>query len=112
MEDFLQDELDLLHATPDTPDAQELRLQAHRGAFDLFISHFPTYGEPLSKIKQEYESQIASLRAELAVRTTTVPLPLAFANGRSHSSSATPCVDSLAHSTSAAPAHALMMPQY
>lgn len=63
IEQFLHDELTRLDAANAPP---EVRLQAHREAFDLFIAHFGTYAAPLSSIKREYEAQIDTLQATLA----------------------------------------------
>ena len=65
IEDFLDQEL---HSSPRQNQSAH-RLETHRGAFDLFIAHFGTYAEPLSRIKQEYERNIDALRAECASAT-------------------------------------------
>ena len=62
IQNFLDGELKNLDARHGAP---EVRLQAHRQAFDLFIGHFGTYAGPLSAIKHEYESYTLLLQKRI-----------------------------------------------
>ena len=67
--DFLDAELKRLDADGA---ASELRLDAHRQAFDLFISHFRAYDAPLSSIKRSYEACIRMLEEQAAANARVV----------------------------------------
>jgi hypothetical protein len=63
LESYLSKELRLLGCSPHGP--SELRLQAHREAFEYLINEFKTYKPIMSTIKNEYELYIEQLQATL-----------------------------------------------
>ncbi|XP_064611191.1 translin-associated factor X-interacting protein 1-like isoform X2 [Liolophura sinensis] len=63
LETFLKKELRALGVT--NVEANELRLQAHREAFEYLIEDFKTYKPLLAAIKNEYEMMLASQRQHI-----------------------------------------------